>query len=83
MPTAAFPADARRILIIKHGAFGDVIQAEGALRDIRANHPDAHIAVLTMPAYRGLLARSPFIDEVIVDPRAPRWRLDAMWRLRR
>ena len=83
MPTAAFPADARRILIIKHGAFGDVIQAEGALRDIRANHPDAHIAVLTMPAYRGLLARSPLIDEVIVDPRAPRWRLDAMWRLRR
>lgn len=82
MQTAAFPADARRILIIKHGAFGDVIQAEGALRDIRTNHPDAHIAVLTMPAYRGLLARSPFIDEVIVDNRAPRWRLDAMWELR-
>lgn len=71
------------ILIIKHGAFGDIMQAEGALRDIRAHHPTAHITVLTMPAYRGILARSPAIDDVMVDPRAPRWRLDAMWKLRR
>lgn len=77
------PPDARRILVIKHGAFGDVIQAEGALRDIRENHPDAHIAVLTMRAYRALIGRSPSIDEVIVDERAPRWRLDRMWRLRK
>ncbi|MEQ8283675.1 MAG: glycosyltransferase family 9 protein [Parvibaculum sp.] len=83
MQTATFPADAKRVLVIKHGAFGDVIQAEGALRDIRAAHPHACIAVLTMPAYRGLIARSPFIDEIIVDERAPRWRLDAMWALRR
>ncbi|MBX3495597.1 MAG: glycosyltransferase family 9 protein [Parvibaculum sp.] len=83
MQTATFPADAKRVLVIKHGAFGDVIQAEGALRDIRANHAYAHIAVLTTPAYRGLIARAPFIDEVIVDARAPRWRLDAMWRLRK
>lgn len=26
MPNAAFPVDAKRILIIKHGAFGDVIE---------------------------------------------------------
>ncbi|ABS63307.1 glycosyl transferase family 9 [Parvibaculum lavamentivorans DS-1] len=77
------PPDARRILVIKHGAFGDVIQAEGALRDIRENHPDARITILTMPAYRALLARSPFIDEVIVDERAPRWRLDRMLALRK
>ncbi|MBX3491842.1 MAG: glycosyltransferase family 9 protein [Parvibaculum sp.] len=83
MQTAAFPADAKRVLVIKHGAFGDVIQAEGALRDIRANHPHAHIAVLTTPAYRGLIARAPFIDEVVVDARTPRWRLDAMWALRK
>ncbi|MEX2249232.1 MAG: glycosyltransferase family 9 protein [Parvibaculum sp.] len=83
MQAASFPADAQRVLVIKHGAFGDVIQAEGALRDIRANHPGAHIAVLTMPAYRGLIARSPVIDEVIADPRAPRWRLDTMWTLRK
>ncbi|MBO6633754.1 glycosyltransferase family 9 protein [Parvibaculum sp.] len=80
---APFAADAKRILVIKHGAFGDVIQAEGALHDIRENHPDAHIAVLTMPAYRALLARCPYLDEVIVDERAPRWRLDRMAALRK
>src|SRR5690606_22141269 len=80
---APLAADARRILVIKHGAFGDVIQAEGALRDIHENHPDARITILTMPAYRALLARSPFIDEVIVDERAPRWRLDRMLALRK
>lgn len=79
---APLAADARRILVIKHGAFGDVIQAEGALRDIRENHPDAHITVLTMPAYRALLARCPHLDEVMVDERAPRWRLDRIFALR-
>lgn len=78
-----FAADAKRILVIKHGAFGDVIQAEGALRDIRENHPDAFIAVLTMKPYRAILARCPHVDEVIVDERAPRWRIDRMRALRK
>lgn len=77
------PPDTKRILVIKHGAFGDVIQAEGALHDIRENHPDAHISVLTMPAYRALLARCPHADEILLDERAPRWRLDRMLALRR
>ena len=80
--SAAFAADARRILVIKHGAFGDVIQADGALRDIRENHPDAFIAILTTRPYRALLARCPHVDEVMVDERAPRWRLDRMLALR-
>lgn len=71
------------ILIIKLGAFGDIMQAEGALHDIRNHHPEARIAIMTMPAYKGILSRCPWIDEVIVDPRAPRWRLDAMWQLGR
>jgi ADP-heptose:LPS heptosyltransferase len=81
--SAALAADARRILVIKHGAFGDVIQAEGALRDIRENHPGAHIAILTTRPYRALLERCPHVDEVMVDERAPRWRLDRMIALRR
>ncbi|MBC7102884.1 MAG: glycosyltransferase family 9 protein [Parvibaculum sp.] len=77
-----FASDAKRILVIKHGAFGDVIQAEGALRDIRENHPQAFIAVLTMPAYRAILARCPHVDETIVDERAPRWRIGRMLALK-
>lgn len=68
----------RRILIIKHGAFGDVIQSEGAIRDIRENHKDDDIAVLTTPPYRRIFERCPWINRVLIDPRAPRWRLDRM-----
>lgn len=81
--SAALAADARRILVIKHGAFGDVIQAEGALRDIHENHAGAFIAVLTMRPYRALLERCPHLAEVMVDERAPRWRLDRMLALKR
>lgn len=64
-----------KILIIKHGAFGDVIQADGALRDIRAFHPHADITLLTAPTYRGLMSRCPHIDHVMTDPRAPMWKI--------
>jgi len=71
----------RRILIIKHGAFGDVIQSEGAIRDIRANHPNDNITILTTPPYRRIFERCPWINHVLVDPRSPRWRLDKMYSL--
>lgn len=65
-------ADGReRILIIRHGAFGDLIQSEGALRDIRAHHRDARISLLVAPAYAKLMARCPHVDELILDSRAP------------
>ena len=70
-----------RILIIKHGAFGDVIQTEGALRDIREPHAGDDIIVLTTPLYRRIFERCPWVDGVMVDQRAPRWRLDQMWKL--
>jgi ADP-heptose:LPS heptosyltransferase len=71
------------ILIIKLGALGDLFQAEGAFHDIRLHHADARVTVLTAPAYRKLLERCPWVDEVWTDPRAPRWRLDRMLALRR
>lgn len=74
---------AERILIVKLGALGDILLAEGALRDVRAHHPDAHIAILTRRPFASLLARCPWVDEVLIDDNRPRWRLDAMWRLRR
>ena len=73
----------RRILIIKHGAFGDVIQSEGALHDIREHHKGDDIAVMTTPPYRRIFERCPWVDRVIVDPRAPRWRIDLMRKLGR
>lgn len=61
----------QEILVIRHGAFGDLIQADGALRDIRRHHPQAWIALLVAPEYARLMARCPHVNEVIADPRAP------------
>ena len=72
-----------KILIIKLSALGDIIQAEGAIHDIRLAHPDSEITVMTTPAYVDLMERCPWVDKVIVDPRAPRIRLDKMYSLRK
>jgi ADP-heptose:LPS heptosyltransferase len=58
-----------RILVIKLGAFGDLVQADGAMRDIRAFHPDAEITLLTMPPFRKLMSRCPHVDNVVADTR--------------
>ena len=79
---APAPPPADKVLVIKLGSLGDVIQADGAFRDIRAAYPAAEIVGLTMPAYVKLLDRCPWIDRAIPDPRRPRWRLDAMAALR-
>lgn len=71
------------ILIIKLGAFGDIIQCDGALRDLRAHHRDAQITILTTPPYQKFFHRCPHVDRVICDPRAPRWRPDLMLDLRK
>lgn len=66
----------RSLLVIRQGAFGDLVQADGALRDIRAHHPDAHITLLVAPQFRRLMERCPHVDALIVDPRAPWHRID-------
>lgn len=70
-----------KILIIRHGAFGDIVQSDGVLRDIRAHHPDAEITVLTGPSFRKLLSRCPHIDHLMFDARVPYWHLRTFWRL--
>jgi ADP-heptose:LPS heptosyltransferase len=71
-----------RILIIKLSAFGDVVQAEGAIHDISNQHPDAEIMVMTTPPFRELMQKCPWVDSVFIDRRESRWRLDKMAGLR-
>lgn len=61
-----------RILIIRHGALGDMIQSMGPIAAIRRHHPDATITLLTTPPFRVLGEACPWIDEVWVDQR-PSW----------
>jgi ADP-heptose:LPS heptosyltransferase len=70
------------ILIIKLSALGDLVQADGAIRDIRNFHPDDHLIVMTTPPYRRYMERCPWVDEVLIDPRAPRYHLPMMLSLR-
>lgn len=72
-----------RILVIKHGAFGDLVQADGVLRDIRAFHAGADITLLTAPAFRKLMSRCPHVDHVLTDGRSPAWKLGDWIRLAR
>lgn len=64
--------DIRRVLVIKLGALGDVIQALGPMRAIRSHHRNAHIAVLTSKPFAGLLEKTGFFNEIIIDKK-PRW----------
>jgi len=73
----------KEILIIKLGAFGDIVMAEGVVHDIRNNYLHDNISVLTSPAYKEIFERCPWVDKVLIDPRDPRWRLDLMRKLNR
>ena len=57
------------ILIIKHGALGDLIQADGIFKLIRSNHKDAKIFLLTSSNFFSLMVTCPHIDDVLIDNR--------------
>ena len=63
------------ILIIKHGSLGDLIQANGAIEDIKKSNLKSNIVLLTSPLYFDLMSKCPYVDEVLVDKRLPRWNL--------
>ena len=63
------------ILIIKHGSLGDIAQASGAIQDIFENHINDQIFLLTTKPYFDLFKKNPFIHEVVLDKRLPRYNL--------
>ncbi len=63
-------AGPEKILVIKLGALGDLIQAFGPMQAIRRHHPHAHISLLTTAPYEGLARECGYFDAVEIDPRA-------------
>ena len=63
------------ILIIKHGSLGDLIQANGAIKDIKKFYKNRKVFLLTSKAYAIFMSECPYIDGVIIDKRLPRWNL--------
>ena len=63
------------ILIIKHGSLGDIVQISGVLKDIRENHPDNKILILTTLPYVELLSYCPHINRTLIEQRLSRWNI--------
>ena len=63
------------ILIIKHGSLGDLIQANGAIKDIKNFYKNRKVFLLTSQPYSIFMSECPYLDGVIIDKRLPRWNL--------
>ena len=64
------------ILIIKHGALGDLIQITNALKSIRHKYPESKITLLTDIEFKFFSDRIIFIDEIIYENRPSFLRID-------
>ena len=77
-------ADGRtRILVIKHGALGDIVLALGPFAAIRDHDADAHIVLLTTAPYAALLKDCRYFDEIWIDDKPKAWQPGGWWALRR
>ncbi len=71
------------ILIIKHGSLGDLIQANGAIKDIKEHYINRKVFLLTSEPYAIFMSECPYLDGVIIDKRLPRWNLFFLYKLKK
>ena len=71
------------VLIIKHGSLGDLIQANGAIKDIKEFYKNRKVFLLTSKQYSIFMSECPYIDGVIIDKRLPRWNLMFLYNLKK
>ena len=71
------------ILIIKHGSLGDIAQASGAIQDICENYKNDDVFLLTTKPYVDLFKKNPFLKDVILDKRLPRYNVIYLYFLMR
>jgi len=71
------------ILIIKHGSLGDLIQANGAIKDIKEFYKNRKVFLLTSQQYSIFMSECPYIDGVLIDKRLPRWNLFFLYNLKK
>jgi ADP-heptose:LPS heptosyltransferase len=70
-----------RILVIRHGALGDMVLSFGPFAAIREHHADADITLLTTAPFAALMQGSPWFDHVLVDARPSWWQVRALHHL--
>ena len=72
-----------KILVIKHGALGDIILAASAFAAIRAAHVQDEITLITTASFAGFLSASPWFDRIVIDTRPKIWNIPGAMKLRR
>jgi ADP-heptose:LPS heptosyltransferase len=80
MPATARP---ERILVIRLGALGNIVQSLGPFAAIRTHHADAEITLLTLKPYAEWMATAPYFDRVWTDDRPNWWDFFGLLKLRR
>ena len=71
----------KRVLVIKHGALGDIVLAIGPFLAIRKAHKGDHLALLTASSFAAFLEPSGIFDSILIDDRPRSWHLVAWARL--
>ena len=64
------PPGADRILVVRLGAVGDVVRTLPAATALRAAYPEAELSWLVEPASVSVVEGQPWVDRVVVYPRA-------------
>ena len=82
-PGATTSPPPSRILVVKLGALGNVVQSFGPFAAIRRHHGTARITLLTTAPYAEWLATAPWFDTVWIDERPEWWDFPGWLRLRR
>lgn len=81
IPAVSSNIPAPRILAVRFSSIGDVLLTTPLLRALRQRHPEAHLSMLTKPAYAPLLSANPHLNELLtLEPGEPLARLAARLR---
>lgn len=72
-----------KILVIRHGALGDIVLSLPGFAAIRAAHPAAEITLLTTAPFAAWLGKAPWFDRIEIDAKPAAWNIPGLWRLRR
>lgn len=73
----------QNILVIKHGALGDVILAQSPFQAIRNHHSNAKITLLTTKPFADFLENSGLFDDVWIDDKPKLWNFKRLSTLRK
>ena len=70
--------ESKNILVIKHGALGDIILSGAAMKKIRDFHKKDNLFCLTARPYFDLFKDCPWFDKVLIDKK-PQWKNLSGW----